>query len=68
MDSRGRVPSTLYANYALPYLFRRDAVPGPAWADVKRVLIIGAGSGNDVARALQWLPGTRRSTPSRSTR
>ncbi|HJZ58444.1 MAG TPA: hypothetical protein VKE74_26110, partial [Gemmataceae bacterium] len=44
---------------ALPYLFQRD-VKGPdgraAWPQFRRVLIIGAGSGNDVARALQWLP------------
>lgn len=36
--------------YALPYLLNRDAGRGP-FADV---LIIGAGSGNDVSRALQW--------------
>lgn len=36
--------------YALPYLFHRDA-GGKQFEDV---LIIGAGSGNDVARALQW--------------
>jgi SAM-dependent methyltransferase len=43
--------------YPLPYLFQRD-VPGangsPAWPAFKRVLIIGAGSGNDLSRALQW--------------
>lgn len=47
------------APYALPYLFRRDlARPdgSPAWPEFKRVLIIGAGSGNDVARAIRWLP------------
>ncbi len=47
------------APYALPYLFQRDlkAPDGtPAWSQFKRVLIIGAGSGNDVARALEWLP------------
>ncbi len=49
------LPVARYANYALPYLFRRD-LPGAAWPDIRRVLIIGAGSGNDVARALQWLP------------
>jgi hypothetical protein len=47
------------APYALPYLFQRD-VKTPdgkqAWAPFKRVLIIGAGSGNDVSRALNWLP------------
>jgi len=36
--------------YALPYLLNRDAGRA-AFADV---LIIGAGSGNDVSRALQW--------------
>jgi hypothetical protein len=59
MEPRVRIPTARYANYALPYLFQRD-VTGPdgkpAWPPIKRVLIIGAGSGNDVARALQWLP------------
>jgi spermidine synthase len=36
--------------YALPHLLNRDA-GRPAFAEV---LIIGAGSGNDVSRALQW--------------
>lgn len=36
--------------YALPHLLNRD-VGLPPFADV---LIIGAGSGNDVSRALQW--------------
>ena len=36
--------------YALPHLLNRDAGL-PPFADV---LIIGAGSGNDVSRALQW--------------
>jgi SAM-dependent methyltransferase len=36
--------------YALPHLLNRDAGRAP-FADV---LIIGAGSGNDVSRALQW--------------
>ncbi|HJX93955.1 MAG TPA: hypothetical protein VJ372_25905 [Pyrinomonadaceae bacterium] len=36
--------------YALPHLLNRDS-GGPAFGDV---LIIGAGSGNDVSRALQW--------------
>lgn len=36
--------------YALPHLLNRDA-SRPAFEDV---LIIGAGSGNDVSRALQW--------------
>jgi SAM-dependent methyltransferase len=59
MEPRNRVPAAHHANYALPYLFQRD-VTGPdgkpAWQPIKRVLIIGAGSGNDVSRALQWLP------------
>jgi SAM-dependent methyltransferase len=55
IEPRERVPIARYANYALPYLFRRD-LPGNAWPDIRRVLVIGAGSGNDVARALQWLP------------
>ena len=59
VEPRNRVPGALHANYALPYLLRRD-VTGPdgkpAWPPIKRVLIIGAGSGNDIARALQWLP------------
>jgi SAM-dependent methyltransferase len=36
--------------YSLPYLLNRDA-GRPAFRDV---LIIGAGSGNDVSRALEW--------------
>jgi len=36
--------------YALPHMLQRDA-GGPPFADV---LIIGAGSGNDVSRALAW--------------
>jgi spermidine synthase len=39
--------------YALPYLFHRDL---GSWPEFKRVLIIGAGSGNDLSRALQWCP------------
>jgi len=46
------------APYALPYLFQRD-VKTPAgtaaWPPFERILIIGAGSGNDVARALHWV-------------
>ena len=36
--------------YALPYLLQRDSGGRP----FQNVLIIGAGSGNDVSRALQW--------------
>ncbi|MCX6622869.1 MAG: hypothetical protein NTY38_17750 [Acidobacteria bacterium] len=36
--------------YAMPYLLNRD-IGRPAFRDI---LIIGAGSGNDVSRALQW--------------
>ncbi|MBZ5545973.1 MAG: hypothetical protein LAO07_20250, partial [Acidobacteriia bacterium] len=36
--------------YPLPYLLNRDAGGAP----FQDVLIIGAGSGNDVSRALQW--------------
>jgi hypothetical protein len=49
--------------YALPYLFQRDLKKPDgtdAWPKFKRILIIGAGNGNDVARALQWAdPDTR---------
>ncbi len=44
--------------YALPYLFQRDLKKpdgAPAWPEFKKVLIIGAGNGNDVARALMFL-------------
>ncbi|MFB3777131.1 MAG: spermidine synthase [Bryobacteraceae bacterium] len=36
--------------YAIPYLLNRDA----SQPRFREVLIIGAGSGNDVSRALQW--------------
>ena len=49
--------------YALPHLLNRDAGNEP----FKDVLVIGAGSGNDVAAALLQRRGTR-STRSRSTR
>ncbi|MBI3552723.1 MAG: methyltransferase domain-containing protein [Elusimicrobia bacterium] len=39
-----------YVAYALPHLLRRDSGGAP-FADA---LIIGAGSGNDAARALEW--------------
>ncbi len=44
--------------YALPYLLQRDVKTDagqPAWKPFQRVLVIGAGSGSDIARALQWL-------------
>lgn len=47
------------APYSLPYLFQRDVKKADgtrAWPEFKRVLIIGAGSGNDVARACRWIP------------
>ena len=40
----------LFPAYALPHLFNRDAGRAP----FAEVLVIGAGSGNDVSRALQW--------------
>jgi hypothetical protein len=47
-----------YEPYALPYLLNRELRKedgSKAWPEFKRVLIIGAGSGNDVARACQWI-------------
>jgi SAM-dependent methyltransferase len=49
MVSRDEEGTPAYA-YPLPHLLNRDA-GGPPFQDV---LIIGAGSGNDVSRALQW--------------
>jgi len=49
MVSRDNVFSPAYG-YALPHLLERD-VGGKPFEDV---LILGAGSGNDVSRALQW--------------
>jgi SAM-dependent methyltransferase len=49
MVSREEEGNPAYA-YPLPHLLNRDA-GGPPFQDV---LIIGAGSGNDVSRALQW--------------
>jgi len=46
MVSRGET----FPAYALPHLLNRDAGRPP----FANVLIIGAGSGNDVSRALQW--------------
>jgi SAM-dependent methyltransferase len=39
-----------YPAYAIPYLLNRDAGGKP----FKNVMIIGAGSGNDLSRSLQW--------------
>jgi spermidine synthase len=39
-----------FPGYAIPYLLNRDASEAP----FRNILIIGAGSGNDVSRALQW--------------
>lgn len=58
-EPRTRVPVTRHANYTLPYLFQRDVTRpdgSQAWPTFQRVLVIGAGSGNDVAQALRWLP------------
>jgi spermidine synthase len=41
---------TPHVAYALPYLLHRDAGGKP----FENIMIIGAGSGNDVSRALQW--------------
>jgi len=46
-----------YPAYALPYLWERDARPAAVEATTppfENVMIIGAGSGNDVSRALQF--------------
>lgn len=51
MVSRDVNASPSYA-YALPYVLRHDAGGRP----FEDVLIIGAGSGNDVSRALEWGP------------
>jgi spermidine synthase len=53
MISRGDDATPAYA-YSLPYLLRHDAGGQP----FQDVLIVGAGSGNDVSRALEW--GVRR--------
>jgi spermidine synthase len=39
-----------FPGYAIPYLLNRDASQSP----FRDILIIGAGSGNDVSRALEW--------------
>ncbi|MCS6863705.1 MAG: hypothetical protein RMJ56_01750 [Gemmataceae bacterium] len=49
--------------YALPYLFQRDLKKpdgSPAWPEFRKVLIIGAGNGNDVSRALMFLKNDTR--------
>ena len=56
MEPRGNPPLAAVP-YALPYLFQRDLTKPDgthAWPKFKRILIIGAGNGNDVARALMW--------------
>jgi SAM-dependent methyltransferase len=48
-------PPVAKVPYALPYLFQRDLKKPdgtPVWPEFKKILIIGAGNGNDVARAL----------------
>ncbi len=40
----------MFPGYAIPYLMNRDA----GQPQFHEVLVIGAGSGNDVSRALQW--------------
>jgi hypothetical protein len=51
-------PPVAAVPYALPYLFQRDLPKKPdgtdAWPKFKKILIIGAGNGNDVSRALLW--------------
>jgi SAM-dependent methyltransferase len=49
MVSRSNASNPGFA-YSAPYLLSRDAGMKP----FKKVLIIGAGTGNDVSRALQW--------------
>ena len=58
------------APYALPYLFQRDLKKRMALpiAAVQARPDYRAGSGNDVAQALRWIPETPGSTRSRSTR
>jgi hypothetical protein len=49
-DQRNRTFATPSYAYSLPYLLRRDSGSAP----MEDVLIIGAGAGNDVSRALLW--------------
>lgn len=55
MSSRDSLFSRDHA-YPLPYLLTRDAseLLGERPPKIDSVLVIGAGSGNDVSRALQW--------------
>ncbi|QJW96199.1 spermidine synthase [Frigoriglobus tundricola] len=51
-------PPQAHVPYALPYLLQRDLKKPdgtPAWPAFRKVLVIGAGNGNDVARALRFL-------------
>jgi SAM-dependent methyltransferase len=55
MRRRDEKSDPAYA-YSLPHLLDRDsrALAGVKQRSLENVLIIGAGSGNDVSRALQW--------------
>jgi spermidine synthase len=47
------------AQYELPYVIRNEVnrhAGRDAWPEFNRVLVIGAGSGNDIARVLAWCP------------
>ncbi|HEY2786218.1 MAG TPA: hypothetical protein VGJ05_14725 [Fimbriiglobus sp.] len=47
------------AQYELPYIIRKEVNKSSGrevWPEFKRVLVIGAGSGNDLARVLAWCP------------
>ena len=49
-------PLDRVAEYTIPHMLRRDAqkLNGEDWKPYEDVLIIGAGSGNDMSRALAW--------------
>ena len=49
-------PLDRVAEYTIPHMMRRDAqkLAGEDWKPYEDVLIIGAGSGNDMSRALAW--------------